>query len=49
MDLMMKYLTAIFACRVNSVKNLSQIAIALGQDRARNELLPYILGKSVRE
>eukprot|EP00347_Sterkiella_histriomuscorum_P020919 403335954 len=29
--------------RVNSVKNLSQIAIALGQDRTRNELLPYIL------
>lgn len=31
--------------RVNSVKNLQQIAIALGMERARNELLPYILGK----
>ena len=36
----------IFPYRVNSVKNLNQIAVALGQDRARNELLPYILGKS---
>lgn len=31
--------------RVNSVKNLSSIAVALGAERARNELLPYILGK----
>lgn len=31
--------------RVNSVKNLSQISVALGHDRTRNELLPYILGK----
>ena len=30
--------------RVNSVKNLGQISTALGQERTRNELLPYILG-----
>ena len=29
--------------RINSVKNLSTIAISLGQERTRNELLPYIL------
>lgn len=30
--------------RINSVKNLGTIAVALGPDRTRNELLPYILG-----
>jgi len=29
--------------RIGSVKNLSTIAIALGPDRTRQELLPYIL------
>ena len=29
--------------RINSVKNLSTVAIALGQERTRQELLPYIL------
>lgn len=29
--------------RINSVKSLHTISIALGQDRTRNELLPYIL------
>jgi serine/threonine-protein phosphatase 2A regulatory subunit A len=29
--------------RIASVKNLSTIAIALGPDRTRSELLPYIL------
>ena len=31
--------------RLNSIKNLTNIATALGADRARTELLPYILGK----
>lgn len=29
--------------RINSVKNLGTVAIALGQERTRQELLPYIL------
>ena len=29
--------------RIKSVQSLSQISIALGPDRTRNELLPYIL------
>ena len=29
--------------RINSVKNLGTVAIALGPDRTRQELLPYIL------
>jgi serine/threonine-protein phosphatase 2A regulatory subunit A len=29
--------------RVNSVQNLSTISIALGKERTRNELLPYIM------
>jgi serine/threonine-protein phosphatase 2A regulatory subunit A len=29
--------------RVNAVKNLSTISIALGKERTRNELLPYIM------
>lgn len=29
--------------RISAVKNLSTIAIALGQERTRNELLPYIM------
>lgn len=29
--------------RVNSVKNLTTVAVALGQERTRQELLPYIL------
>ena len=29
--------------RVNSVKNLGTISIALGKERTRNELLPYIM------
>ena len=32
-----------FVVRVNSVKNLSTIATALGKERTRNELLPYIM------
>jgi serine/threonine-protein phosphatase 2A regulatory subunit A len=28
---------------VNAVKNLSTISIALGKERTRNELLPYIM------
>lgn len=34
-------------CRINSVKSLGTIAVALGPDRTRNELLPYILGMLV--
>ena len=29
--------------RVNSVQNLSTISVALGKERTRNELLPYIM------
>ena len=29
--------------RINSVQNLHTIAIALGKERSRNELLPYIM------
>jgi serine/threonine-protein phosphatase 2A regulatory subunit A len=29
--------------RINSVKNLNTISIALGMERTRNELLPYIM------
>ena len=29
--------------RINSVKNLGTVAIALGPERTRQELLPYIL------
>ena len=29
--------------RINAVQNLSTISIALGKERTRNELLPYIL------
>ena len=29
--------------RTNSVKNLHTISIALGKERSRNELLPYIM------
>jgi len=29
--------------RISSVRSLTTIAIALGQERTRNELLPYIL------
>ena len=29
--------------RVNSVENLSTISVALGKERTRNELLPYIM------
>ena len=29
--------------RINSVKSLQTISIALGGERTRNELLPYIL------
>ena len=29
--------------RINSVKKLSTIAVALGPERTRNELLPYIM------
>ena len=29
--------------RVNSVKNLATISTALGKERTRNELLPYIM------
>ena len=29
--------------RINSVNNLNTIAVALGKERTRNELLPYIM------
>jgi len=29
--------------RINSIKNLQTISVALGQERTRTELLPYIL------
>jgi serine/threonine-protein phosphatase 2A regulatory subunit A len=29
-------------CRINSIQNLNSIAIALGPERTRTELLPYI-------
>lgn len=31
--------------RVNAVKQLDKIAIALGDDRTNSELLPYAMGK----
>ena len=31
--------------RLNSVKGLGTIATALGPERTKNELLPYIIGK----
>ncbi len=30
------------------MRNLSTVAIALGHERTRNELLPYILGKCLK-
>ena len=33
--------------RLNSVKGLGTVAVALGPDRTRNELLPYIIGKNL--
>lgn len=35
--------TLSFVFRINSVKSLHTISIALGVERTRNELLPYIL------
>ena len=32
-----------FFCRVNAVQNLDTICIALGKERTRNELMPYIM------
>lgn len=45
MTLSINNFTHTISFRVNSVKNLGQVAVALGQERTRNELLPYILGK----
>ena len=33
----------VFDDRVNAVQNLSTISIALGMERTRNELMPYIM------
>ena len=33
---------------MNSVKSLNTVAIALGPERTRTELLPYILGKILK-
>ena len=35
--------SSMFVVRINSVQSLSTIAVALGPDRTRSELLPYIL------
>ena len=32
---------------MNAVKNLGTIAVALGTERTRNELLPYITGEKI--
>ena len=31
--------------KLNAIKNLNVISIALGKERTRNELIPYIIGK----
>jgi serine/threonine-protein phosphatase 2A regulatory subunit A len=35
---------SIYNHRVNAVKNVGSIAVALGQERTRSELIPYIKG-----
>jgi hypothetical protein len=30
----------------DAIKNLNVVALAIGKDRSRNELLPYITGKN---
>lgn len=42
-DIICKFLSFQFFCRINSVKSLHTVAVALGVERTRNELLPYIL------
>lgn len=34
--------------RLNSIKKLSTIALALGVERTRTELLPFLTGKSLQ-
>lgn len=31
--------------KLNAIKNLSVISFALGKERTRNELIPFIIGK----
>lgn len=32
--------------KLNAIKNLNVIAFALGKERTRNELIPFIIGKN---
>lgn len=43
-----KSIPNLFRYRINSVKSLGTVAVALGPDRTKTELLPYILGMHVK-
>lgn len=42
LDFIINWLTFAFQLRLNSIKKLSTIALALGEERTRTELVPFL-------